>query len=117
LSDSFEFTYSIADDLFHPDQASFTPLNISNELALSWQSTSQGDWFSVTPESGITPGSFTVTPTGNFNQPGSQSGTVTITVTNPGGTSGSPHTIDLNLTIVDGPFTYTYLPLLQADVP
>jgi len=117
LTESFEFTYSIADARFQPAETSFTPLNISNELALTWQSTSQGGWFSVTPESGATPGSFTVTPQGSYNPPGSHSGSVTITVTNPSGTIGSPHTIDLILTILDGPFNYDYLPLLRSGAP
>ena len=117
LTESLVFTYSIADASFQPQQMLLTPLNLTNELPLSWDTASDGGWFMITPETGVTPGSFTIIPQGSYTHPGSQTGIVTVIVTNPSGTGGSPHTIDLTLRIVDGPFTFSYLPLLLDAIP
>jgi hypothetical protein len=42
---------------------------------------------------------------------------VTITVTSPSGTLGSPHTIQMTLTVVEGPLIPYYLPFVVAAAP
>jgi hypothetical protein len=111
------FVYSIVDGNFIPVQASFTPSNIATEDTLSWQADPSGTWFNVTPGSGVTPGSITITPQGSYTQTASESGSVTITVTSPSGTLGSPHTIQMTLTVVEGPLIPYYLPFVVAGAP
>ena len=81
--------------------------------ALTWTVTSQGNWFTVTPGSGATPDSLTITPTQlDTLQPGTYLGSVTVTVTSPAGTLNSPHVIQLTLVVVPGPLKNFYLPLV-----
>ncbi len=114
LPDSFTFLYSIPDARLSPANASFTPLNVTTAIPLTWTLSTNGAWFSVTPSSGVTPQSFQVTPD-NFDlyTARTYTGSVTVTVTDPAETENSPHTIDLTFIAIDTPIYKTYLPVIQ----
>lgn len=105
------FFYSIADDQFMPSAYQGMPLNVGNEEILTWSLTSEGEWFTVTPGSGSTPATFSITPTTlDDPTPGQVTGAVTVTVTDPPEVEGSPHRLDVTLGVFDSPLQ-TYLPL------
>jgi uncharacterized protein YkwD len=116
LPDELLFAYSIADMALSPASHTATPLNVGNDEALTWTLSQEGTWFAVTPSGGTTPASFEITPTDfDTGTVGVYSGAVIVTVTDPPGTAGSPHRIDLTLRVVEGPFRYIFLPLIQRD--
>ena len=118
LPETLTFIYSIAEERFAPEASTLTPLNIGNQASLTWQAIPAGDWFDLTPDAGVTPESFTITPQGTYTETNTlHTGTVTVTVTAPSGTAGSPQTISLTLAVFDGPFRRQYLPLLLAANP
>ena len=114
LPDSLVFTYSIPDQELLPAFQLVTPLNVGNDDPLSWKVTAQGTFFTVEPLQGTTPESITITPTDfDRNNPNIYTGAVTITVVDPAGVAGSPHTITLTLQVVDTQIFQTYLPGIQ----
>jgi uncharacterized protein YkwD len=117
LPDSLSFLYSIADQRFVPESAVVTPLNVGNETTLTWQTSQSGTWFDAFPGTGSTPTSITITPQGSYSQAGTHNGSLTVTVTSPGGTLGSPHVIDLTLTVVEGEFRQVYFPSIVQTNP
>ncbi len=72
-----------------------------------------GTWFIASPSSGTSPQSFQITP-GGFatGTPVTYTGSLTVTVSNPPGTTGSPHRIDLTLRVIDAPLDQVYLPAI-----
>lgn len=114
LPDSLAFTYSIPDQELLPAFHLVTPLNVGNADSLSWEVTAQGTFFTVEPLQGMTPESITITPTDfDRDNPNIYTGSVTITVLNPAGVAGSPHTISLTLQVIETPIFQTYLPGIQ----
>jgi hypothetical protein len=114
------FTYNIGSQSLQPARATLTPQNVGSADPLTWEVTSIGSWFSVTPCIGSTPDSFAIEPsTSAFvtDTVGTYTGQVTVTVTDPSNTAGSPHQIDVTLHVVQLPalgglpdsvaFTYT----------
>ena len=112
LPTAVQFTYSIPDQRLLPAAYQGKPENSGNDDPLTWSLTSDGEWFTLIPPGGITPASFWITPT-TFSTDTVQTytGAVTVTVTDPPGTGGSPHKMDLTLQVVDTSFSYVYLPL------
>ena len=47
------------------------------------------------------------------NTPGTYTGSITVTVTDPTETLGSPHRIDLTLRVINTPLYDVYLPLIS----
>jgi uncharacterized protein YkwD len=113
LPDELSFSYSIADQALFPQQMEIQLLNINGSQPLSWTVGTQGDWFSMQPQSGTTPATLCVTP-GDFDDevPGVYTGTMTITVTGTSGTAGSPKVINLRLAVYAGSTRHMYLPYL-----
>ncbi len=110
---SATFLYSIPEGVFVPPQQSVTPHNTTTADALAWTLTTQGNWFTVTPASGNTPGAlFIITPnTPSSPTPGVWTGAVTVTVTNPPDTLNNAQRITLTLRVIDTPIRRVYLPL------
>ena len=114
LPDALAFTYSMNEGRLVPPSHELRPQNVGSDDPLSWTTSSDGTWFAVDPVEGATPGSFLITPTTfDTGSPGTYSGSVTVTVLDPAGTGSSPHQIDLNLQVMEGPFFYSYLPLIS----
>jgi uncharacterized protein YkwD len=114
LPESLTFLYSIPQAKLAPKTVALTPTDIGAHNLLTWTVTQTGTWFSALPTSGTSPQSFTITPGGFVtNTPGVYTGSITVTVTDPPGTIGSPHRIDLTLHVIDTPIYEVYLPLVS----
>jgi hypothetical protein len=112
LPDALSFTYSIPDQRFLLPTRLVTPLNVGSEQPLTWTVTTSGGWFSVAPLAGPTPASFQITPTvSGTGLTTSYTGFVTVTVTDPPSTPGSPHRIDLSLRVIYTKLTTIYVPI------
>jgi hypothetical protein len=113
LPDNLTFRYSIAERRFFPVELNLVPLNVGGDLKLNWSLNITGSWFDVTPENGISPNAFSITPEGAYSLPGSTlTGSVTVVVTYPDGVVGSPHQIALLLEVIEEPFSEIYIPLM-----
>lgn len=114
LPDSYTFFYSIPEAELLPANAVFFPSNINTPASLTWNVSTSGAWFSVSPLSGTSPQSFQIFPD-NFDahSVGIYTGSVTVTVTNPADTENSPHTIAVTLIVFNAPIQKTFLPLVQ----
>jgi large repetitive protein len=73
---------------------------ISSSTALSYSLATSATWLSVSPNSGSTPGSVSVSVNPSGLTPGSYSGSVTVTAT---GASNSTITVPVSLTVVAAP--------------
>lgn len=113
LPDDLYFSYSIADKAPLPQQLELQPLNTGSAQPLSWTVSSQGDWFSVQPQSGTTPDILSV-KLGSFDNqvPGVYTGTLTVTTTGPSEVAGTPKVISLRLLVYPGAVQHTLLPYL-----
>jgi hypothetical protein len=114
LPGNLRFTYSTADGRFSPPAHKVTPQNRGNDDQLTWTVMQEGEWLTVTPLNGTTPGSMWITP--DIPAPGApgttHEGRVTVTITDPPGVEGSPQQTDLSLRVVAGPYYQAYLPLI-----
>jgi uncharacterized protein YkwD len=118
LPENLAFMYSIPDQKLYPSYQDFTMTNVSSSDPLSWQVSKNGSFFAVTPGSGTTSTQIRVTPE-NFDsyQADTYQGSVTIDVTDPSLTAWSPHTTQINLTVVNSQVHQVFLPgiLIQAN--
>lgn len=116
LPDALHFTYSIAEQRLLVASQQVIPKNTGNDATLTWEVTGTGSWFTISPLSGSTPAAFSITPT-NFDKhtEGVYVGAATVNVTSPSGVVGSPHQIDLTLSVTNAPFNDSYLPLIVKD--
>jgi hypothetical protein len=114
LPDQVAFLYSIPQARLIPANVTLTPADVSTFSPLTWTLTQVGAWFSSTPSSGISPQSFQITP-GVFatGAPAIYTGSLTVTVSDPAETLGSPHRIGLTLRVIDTPLYEVYLPQLS----
>ncbi len=113
LPDSLHFTYSMIEERLIPTAHRVELQNVGNEDTLTWMVAQEGDWYTVTPLSGTTPASLWIVP-GTFDTDtvGVYTGAVTVVVSDPPNTEGSPQRIELTLQVIDRPFRYSYLPLV-----
>jgi uncharacterized protein YkwD len=113
LPDELYFSYSVADQALFPQQIEVQPQNTEDSQPLSWAVTTQGDWFSVQPQSGTTPAILCITPKDFDDQKsGVYTGTLTISVTGPSVVAGSPKMIDLRLLVYPQAVQRVHLPYL-----
>lgn len=106
------FFYDLQQQRLSPAQVQVTPKNIGTGQILHWTAEPGGTWVSVSPIKGDTPSSLTITPL-NYAQlsPASYAGSVTLTVTDPPDTGGSPTQIPLTLRVVERLYP-VYFPLI-----
>jgi uncharacterized protein YkwD len=114
LPDNVAFLYSIAEARLTPATQILTPLDVSTYDPITWTLAKTGSWFIASPPSETSPQSFQITP-GSFatGTPATYIGSLTVTVSNPPGTTGSPHRIDLTLRVIDAPLYAVYLPSMS----
>jgi uncharacterized protein YkwD len=114
LPDALIFLYSIPQSRLTPATVTLTPSEVTMNDPITWTLTQTGIWFSALPTSGTSPQSFQITP-GSFvtTTAAVYTGAITVTVSNPPGTIGSPHRIDLTLRVIDTPLYDVYLPLTR----
>jgi len=113
LPDSMTFLYSIPQSRLTPTTVTLTPIDVNTHDPITWTLTQNGSWFNVAPAGGTWPQSFQITP-GSFvtDTPAVYTGSITVTVTDPLETLGSPQRIDLTLRVIDTPLVAIYLPLI-----
>ncbi|MFL7892540.1 MAG: CAP domain-containing protein [Anaerolineales bacterium] len=111
LPDELLFFYSIPDQKLYPSYLSIPVTNIGNQDPLSYQLDSQGTFFSATPGTGTTPASIQVKPD-NFNPNivATQTGAITIQITNPSSVQGAPHTSQITLQVINSQMHQVFLP-------
>jgi hypothetical protein len=91
-----------------------TPSDVNTNDPITWTLTQTGAWFNVAPANGTWPQAFQITPGGFVTDtPAVYTGSITVTVTDPIETLGSPQRIDLILRVIDTPLYDVYLPLIQ----
>lgn len=117
LPENLTFTYSIPDQKLYPSYQNFTLVNDGSSDPFSWQVSTSGSFFAVTPGSGTTPTQIRVTPE-NFDsyQADTYQGSITIDVTSSSLTAWSPHTTKINLSVVNSQVHQVFLPgILKQD--
>jgi len=88
-----------------------TPRNVGSDHTLNWVVTTDAPWMQVTPQRGVTPQSFTVTPIDlSTLSIFLYTGALTVTVESPESVAGSPHRIQVALNVVDMELEQVYLP-------
>ena len=112
VPDAVTFAYSTVEQKMIPGAFSVIP-QVGCASTMTWTVAAEGTWFIVSPTSGATPASFSITPTDFVtNTATTYSGAVTVTATNPPGVIGSPHRINLALQVFDSAFEHVYLPVI-----
>ncbi len=109
------FFYDVNLDKFYPENIVLTPENIGDEQPLLWEASMQGDWFSVSPNQGITPTPLQIELISPTSSSVAQTGSISITIYSPDDVLGSPHDIELYLYLLDGPPLQLFLPLLASS--
>ncbi len=113
LPASIGFLYSLHDDVTKPASITLNPANVTTEDPLTWSVVRLGDWLGVAPLSGTTPDGFTVSPgTMTALTPGSYTGAITVSVTDPTNAVATPQRITVLLQVTDGPLYTVYLPAI-----
>lgn len=114
LPNNLVFRYSIPDQKLYPAFLSISPTNTGNQEPLSWQISSDGSFFSVTPGNGTTPADIQIKPD-NFNKDVSTTftGTVTINVTDPSSVEGAPQSSQITLKVVNTEIHQIFLPQMH----
>jgi hypothetical protein len=107
------FFYDLEQQRLSPAGYRVTPKNRGTTQPLHWTLTPAGNWVFATPLTGVTPASsFIIMPT-NFatTNPAVYEGSLTLTVTDPPDTAGSPAQIPVTLHVVERVYPLQ-LPLL-----
>ena len=115
LPAQMSFFYDVNLDKFYPENIVLTPENIGDEQPLLWEASMQGDWFSVSPNQGITPTPLQIELISPTSTSAAQTGSLSITVYSLDDVLGSPHDIELYLYLLDGPPLQLFLPLLASS--
>jgi uncharacterized protein YkwD len=112
LPASIDFVYSIEDGQIYPPLSSIVPLNIGSSDVLEWTTLLDGNWFQVSPSSGVTPQAISIVPL-DFStaSTGAYQNMLSVTVSSPSGVLDSPQTIQLNLLITNQPVNLLYIPV------
>jgi hypothetical protein len=104
LPTSLAFTYNTATAQTTPASHTLAPANVSNNDSLTWDVTTHGDWFTVSPSSGSTSNDqisvalLTSTVTGL--PVGHHTGAFTVTITDPPDTLNGVQRIDLGMDVI-----------------
>jgi hypothetical protein len=116
LPDELAFLYSIPDGRTVPITHTLQPANVGDTQPLSWSIAISATWLSVSPLAGVTPQEIVLSPTNLASTTvGTRTGTMTIEVTTPTDTTGSPARIALSLSVLDEPIHDQYLPLASQN--
>lgn len=111
---SVSFLYEIASGTLVPDSTSVSLQSEGISGEITWTATKTGDWFTISPISGTTPSTLTITPDNYSTTPGTYTGSVTVTVTDPDNICNSPQTIDVQLVVVNE-LDVIFLPLVLRN--
>lgn len=114
LPTQLSFFYDLTNDKFFPENIVLTPKNIGDEQPLLWGTTVNGNWFSVSPDQGLTPTPLQIELISPTSTSGTQTGSISIIVHSPDDVLGSPHEIDLFLNVLDGPPKQVFFPFIAS---
>jgi hypothetical protein len=115
LPDALSFIYSIPDQRLLSTSYQVTPANVGNDDPFTWNVTTTGTWFAVSPLTGSSPDSFQIAPTTfSTSTVVAYTGALTLTVVSPPGVDGSPHRINLSLRVINSPISDVYLPVIKT---
>ncbi len=114
---SLNFLYDRSKSRLYPaDHITLLPSNSGSEAALTWQISKNAGWVVLSATGGQTPSDsvdVSLDP-GIFATDGMYDGTLTVTVTSPSNTAGSPASIPVHLTVVpDLPYSI-FLPSIDG---
>jgi hypothetical protein len=113
LTDAVKFVYFPESETLIPGFHSLQPQNVGTANTLTWQVDLSSDWLTVTPPTGTTPDTFSVTPDGITGQTAvTRTAVVTVTVTDPPGTFDPVQVITVNLNSQEGEPGRVYLPIV-----
>jgi len=97
---SVNFVYDAVTGSLTPSTHVVTLTNSTSTDAITWGLTTEGDWFTVTPAGGTTPGTFTIAPTTFMTQSSAfYTGAVTVTATAPPETVNAVHRVNVTLDV------------------
>jgi uncharacterized protein YkwD len=114
LPTSINFIYSSADGQLYPPLASIVPLNTGSSEILEWATSLDGDWFQISPGSGITPQAISIISLDySTASTGSYQDILTVTVSSPSDVLNSPQNIQLNLLITSQPINSLFIPVAR----
>jgi hypothetical protein len=110
------FFYETGSGRVIPPSAAFSILNTGSDAALNWTVENiTGDWFSLSPSAGSTPGSLVISPVhdpGLFVQNEILSGGLTIRSSGSNPVAGSPKQVVVQLLVVEQ-VRQVYLPMVK----
>ncbi len=113
LPSQITFVYSNVTGEFMQSVYTLQPLNVGDTTPLAWQVATNSPWLQITPASGSTPQTFTLTAAGfDTTTVATYTGALTVTVTNPPNVYRSPHVLPVTLEVIDWTFSRVYLPLV-----
>jgi hypothetical protein len=106
------FFYDLERQRLTPSSYQVTPKNQGTLQPLQWDLSTAENWLTLIPATGTTPAPFSITPL-NFDtvNPALYQGFLTLTVTDPPGTTGSPAHIPVTLRVVERVYPL-HLPLV-----
>jgi hypothetical protein len=114
LPSSAVFLYSIPEGELVPISLALQPANLTSTDPLTWSLSQLGEWFTVSPSGGVTPQTFEITASGFItSSPGTFTGKVVVTVSDPAGTLNSPHAVNVTLSVINAPLHHIRLPLVR----
>jgi len=94
------FVYDAVTGSLTPPLRVVTLTNSTTADVITWNLTTQGNWFNVTPAGGTTPGTFSIAPTTFMTQSSAlYTGTVTVTATAPPETVNAVQRVNVTLDI------------------
>jgi hypothetical protein len=113
LTDAVEFIYFPEAETLIPGFHSLQPQNVGTANTLTWRVDPSSDWLTVTPNTGTTPGTFSVAADGITGQTAvTRTAVVTVTVTDPPGTFDRVQVITVNLDSQEGEPGQVFLPVV-----
>ena len=114
LPDELHFFYSRAEGTASPDLVRLIPQSDVLGEVLTWQVSATGSWFNAAPQQGTTPEQVILQLQAvDGLAAGTYSGELMVTVSNPPGTLGSPHSVSMTLEVIDGPLQQVYAPAIR----
>lgn len=108
------FIYNLAKNELQPPAYTLVPSNANGSLPMNWSLVRNGNWIQLSTTSGVTPNgsaNVSVNPS-SFGSPGTFNGSLTVTVTSPQNTEGSPWVVPVRLVVVEDMPHKVFLPTM-----
>ena len=100
LPNTVNFVYDGVTGSLTPSARVINLVNVTSTDPIAWSVTTEGDWFTVTPAMGTTPGAFTIVPTTFVTYTSATyTGVITVTATSPLDTVNAVQRIEVTLDV------------------